>query len=96
MKIEYEQVKHVAALARLRIDDTEMEKWSEQMGNIIEFADRLNELDISDTLSDGQCVSSAVNVFREDERKQSYDREKILKNAPKQYEGCYVVPRIVE
>lgn len=96
MKIGYEQVSHVAKLARLRIDDTEKEKWSEQMGNIIAFADRLNELDTTDCDIDGQCVVTRTNVFREDEPGQSYDREKILANAPKRYDGCYVVPRIVE
>ncbi len=96
MKIGYEQVDHVAKLARLGIDDTEKEKWSEQMGNIIAFADRLSELDTSDCDIDGQCGAALTNVFREDECAESYDREKILGNAPKQYDGCYVVPRIVE
>ena len=96
MKIESEQVKHVALLAHLRIDPAEQEKWSEQMGAIIEFADQLNELDLNDAESNGPGRASLYNVFREDERKESFDRNKILSNAPEQYEGCYVVPKIVE
>ena len=96
MKIEQSQVKHVASLARLRIDEAEREKWSEQMGAIIEFADQLNELDLNDAESNGPGRASLYNVFREDERKESFDRNKILSNAPEQYEGCYVVPKIVE
>lgn len=96
MKIESEQVKHVALLAHLRIDPAELEKWSEQMGAIIEFADQLNELDLNDAESNEPGRASLYNVFREDERKESFDRDKILFNAPEQYEGCYVVPKIVE
>ena len=96
MKIESEQVKHVALLAHLRIDPAELEKWSEQMGAIIEFADQLNELDLNETEMNEVGRASLYNVFREDERKESFDRNKILSNAPEQYEGCYVVPKIVE
>ncbi len=96
MKIESEQVKHVALLAHLRIDPAELEKWSEQMGAMIDFADQLNELDLNDAESNGPGRASLYNVFREDERKESFDRNKILSNAPEQYEGCYVVPKIVE
>ena len=96
MKIEQSQVKHVASLARLRIDEAELEKWSEQMGAIIEFANQLNELDLNDPESNEPGRASLYNVFREDERKESFDRNKILSNAPEQYEGCYVVPKIVE
>ena len=96
MKIEQSQVKHVASLARLRIDEAEQEKWSEQMEAIIEFADQLNELDLNDPESNEPGRVSLYNVFREDERKESFDRNKILSNAPEQYEGCYVVPKIVE
>ena len=96
MRIESEQVKHVALLAHLRIDPAELEKWSEQMEAIIEFADQLNELDLNDPESNEPGRASLYNVFREDERKESFDRDKILFNAPEQYEGCYVVPKIVE
>jgi aspartyl-tRNA(Asn)/glutamyl-tRNA(Gln) amidotransferase subunit C len=96
MRIESEQVKHVALLAHLRIDPAELEKWSEQMGAMIDFADQLNELDLNDAESNEPGRASLYNVFREDERKESFDRNKILSNAPEQYEGCYVVPKIVE
>ena len=96
MKIEQSQVKYVALLARLRIDPAELEKWSEQMGAMIEFADQLNELDLNDAEMNEVGRASLYNVFREDERKESFDRNKILSNAPEQYEGCYVVPKIVE
>ena len=66
------------------------------MEAIIEFADQLNELDLNDAESNGSGRTSLYNVFREDERKESFDRNKILSNAPEQYDGSYVVPKIVE
>ncbi|MBQ8850074.1 MAG: Asp-tRNA(Asn)/Glu-tRNA(Gln) amidotransferase subunit GatC [Clostridia bacterium] len=96
MKIDQNEVKHVAALARLRIDEAETEKWSEQMGAIIEFADSLCELDLSDAEALEKKNNGTYNVFREDETGESFSRERILANAPEQLEGCYVVPKIVE
>ncbi len=96
MKIEKEQVKRVAALAHLKIDDDEQERWSEQLGAVIEFADALGELDLSGTEAESSDKAKLFNVFREDECKPSFEREKILSCAPKRYEGCYVVPKIVE
>lgn len=96
MKIEKEQVKRVASLAHLKIDDSEQERWSEQMGAIIEFANALGELDLSETEAEYAVKTRLFNVFREDECAPSFEREKILSCAPKQYNGCYVVPKIVE
>lgn len=96
MKIEEEQILHVAALAKLRIEKEDLEKWSEQMGAIIAFADSLGALPICETEAETDCGAAITNVFREDERKDSYPLDAILQNAPEQYDGCYVVPKIVE
>lgn len=96
MKIEKEQVKRIASLAHLEIDDSEQERWSEQMGAIIEFANALGELDLSESEAEACAGARLFNVFREDECAPSFEREKLLSCAPKQYEGCYVVPKIVE
>lgn len=96
MRIDNEQVKHVAALARLKIEEKDIEKLSDEMGDIIEFADSLNELDVSGV--DGSALENLTvfNVFREDELGESYPREEVLANAPEKYDGCYIVPKIIE
>ncbi|MBQ8358123.1 MAG: Asp-tRNA(Asn)/Glu-tRNA(Gln) amidotransferase subunit GatC [Clostridia bacterium] len=95
MKIDKEQVRHVAALAKLRFEESELEAFGDSLGAIIAFADQLNELDVGTVGATAQS-SDLYNVFREDEQKASYPREVILANAPEQCEGCYAVPKIVE
>lgn len=96
MNIEKSQVKHVAALARLKIEECDMEKWSRDMDAIIGFADSLNELCLKETNAAPSSRTDIFNVFREDELGNSYPNDEILANAPEKYDGCYVVPKIVE
>ncbi len=95
MKITKEQVLHVAALARLKLSPQEVEMFIAQMGDIIEFADKLNDLDVENVKPTAQALE-IQNVFRQDECRESYPREKILSNAPAQSDGCYIVPKIVD
>lgn len=96
MKITKEEVEHTAMLAHLKLDPARLDKWCEDMGAIIEFADMLNTLDLPQCDDEVKSVNGLKNVFRCDESTPSYEREIILKNAPEQYDGCYVVPKIVE
>lgn len=96
MKITKEEVEHTAKLAHLKLEPAQLDKWCENMGSIIEFADMLNTLDLPQCDDEVKSVDGAENVFRRDESGPSYEREIILKNAPEQYDGCYVVPKIVE
>jgi aspartyl-tRNA(Asn)/glutamyl-tRNA(Gln) amidotransferase subunit C len=65
------------------------------MGSIISYVDKLNELDTSG-IHPTAHVMPINNVFREDEACCSYDREKVLANAPSQEDGCFKVPKVVE
>lgn len=95
MKITKETIEHVANLARLNLTDKEKEKLTSEMANIISYVDKLNELDTSNVPPTSH-VKPISNVFREDAVKKSYDREKILANAPSQENGCFKVPKVVE
>lgn len=95
MKITKETIEHVANLARLNLTDKEKEKLTSEMANIISYVDKLNELDTSNVPPTSH-VKPICNVFREDAVKKSYDREKILANAPSQENGCFKVPKVVE
>ncbi|MBZ4646779.1 MAG: glutamyl-tRNA(Gln) and/or aspartyl-tRNA(Asn) amidotransferase, subunit [Clostridia bacterium] len=95
MKITKEQVEHVANLARLNLTEDEKERLTGEMENIIAFADKLNELDTSGVEPTAHAIP-IQNVFREDIVGPSYDREKILANAPSREDGCFKVPKIVE
>lgn len=95
MKITQEIIEHIADLARLNLTDSEKEKLTHEMANIVAYVDKLNELDTSN-VEPTSHVKPVYNVFREDKVKDSYDREKILANAPSADEGCFKVPRVVE
>ena len=93
MKVTTEQIKHVAELARLKLTDDEVKSLG--MEAIIEFADKLSELD-AEQIAPTNHVSDIYNVFREDVEIASYDRDDILKNAPAKARGCVFVPKVVE
>ena len=95
MKDEKDIVSHVAALARLRFEEEELDELRGQLGQILAFVDQLNELELSCDLSEG-TVHGLYNVFREDGKGDSMDRDAILANASEQQDGCYVVPRIID
>ena len=87
-------IEYVAHLAKLKLSDEEKERLVGQMGDIVEFANKISELD-TDGVNPTNHILEVKNVFREDELKESYSREDILKNAPAKEAGCIVVPSIV-
>ncbi len=95
MKITTDEVKYVANLAKLYVDEVEAEKLTGEMESIINFADMLSEID-TNNVSPTNHAMKVQNVFREDTVNESYSQEDILKNAPSQEGGCYLVPKVVE
>ena len=95
MKVTKETIENVANLARLKLTEQEAETLTSEMESIITYVDKLNELDTSG-VEPTQHVLSIRNIFREDKTGNSYDREKILSNAPTQENGCFKVPKVVE
>jgi aspartyl-tRNA(Asn)/glutamyl-tRNA(Gln) amidotransferase subunit C len=95
VKITKEIIEHVANLARLNLTETEKESLTSEMASILEYVDKLNELDTSN-VEPTSHVMPVKNVFREDRTENSYDREKILANAPSTEDGCFKVPKVVE
>lgn len=93
--VSEEDVDYVAALARLELNEEEKEELTRNLRDIIAFADKLNELDVSG-LDPMVHVMPIENVFRADFQGISDDRELILKSAPAQKDGCYFVPKAVE
>ena len=92
MKITKEDILKVASLARLSLTDDEIS--SLNMEGIIEFANKLNELE-TDDVNPTNHVLDVSNVFREDIVGESYDRDLMLSTAPSKARGCYQVPQVV-
>lgn len=92
--ITTKDIEYVAHLAKLKLTDEEKDKLVRQMGDIVEFANKISELD-TDGVNPTNHIFKMQNVFREDILKESYSREEILANAPSKEAGCIVVPSIV-
>ncbi len=93
--VEKEEVQRVAQLALLEIEPEQMDKFSRQFNEILEYMEEINELDLS------QCeaafhITELKNVFREDKVEPSYNRDVILKNAPDSEDGAFRVPKVIE
>ncbi|HSU79235.1 MAG TPA: Asp-tRNA(Asn)/Glu-tRNA(Gln) amidotransferase subunit GatC [Candidatus Angelobacter sp.] len=93
--ISKEDVKHVANLARLTLSEAEAERFTMDLGNIIQFAEQLNELD-TDHVKETTHVLDMKNVLREDNARDWLTREEALKNAPDQENGQVKVPKVFE
>lgn len=94
MQISKDDVKKIAALARLDIADNEVEKYQHHLEEILSYVQKLNELD-TENVEPTYYVQDAKNVFRDDVVKPSLSQEDALKNAPEQSHGFFVVPKII-
>ncbi|MBQ2645223.1 Asp-tRNA(Asn)/Glu-tRNA(Gln) amidotransferase subunit GatC [bacterium] len=91
--ITKEEVKHVAKLARLELTDAEIEKYSEQLGNILKYVEQMNEIDTTGIEPMPHAIP-ITNVMREDEVKYEQTKEELMKNAPYEEDGFFRVPKI--
>lgn len=90
------EIEHVALLARLKLSEREKELFSKQVGGIIDYINKLNELDTTN-IEPTAHILAIKNVFREDtEARPSLPRDKALQNAPERNDGFYGVPKIIE
>jgi aspartyl-tRNA(Asn)/glutamyl-tRNA(Gln) amidotransferase subunit C len=93
-KISLGEVRHVAKLARLDLNEQEELRMTEQMNNILSYMETLGELDTKDIPATTHAVQ-LQNVFRPDETTPSLDRERVLENAPESDGVSFVVPKII-
>nr|WP_308625594.1 Asp-tRNA(Asn)/Glu-tRNA(Gln) amidotransferase subunit GatC [uncultured Eisenbergiella sp.] len=93
-KINDETIEYVGILAKLELSGEEKEQAKADMGRMLDYIDKLNELDTEDT-EPMTHLFPVTNVFREDEVTNADIREDILKNAPGVKDGMFKVPRTV-
>jgi aspartyl-tRNA(Asn)/glutamyl-tRNA(Gln) amidotransferase subunit C len=95
MKLSYEQVRHIAWLARLGLSEEDVEKFSLQLSNILENFKILEEVDTGDVPPATHTIP-LQNVSRKDDVAESYPQAEILSNAPKREGDCFKVQAILE
>src|SRR4051812_34940546 len=87
-------VAHVAKLARLALTDEELERFTEQLGAVLEHAADVAALDTAGVPPTAHPLP-VHNVFRADQPRPSLDRGEVLAQAPAAEEGRFRVPRIL-
>lgn len=93
--ISDETIEYVGILAKLELSEDEKEQAKKDMGSMLDYIDKLGELDTTG-VEPMSHVFPVHNVFREDVVTNTDDRENILKNAPEEKDGMFVVPRTFE
>lgn len=93
--ISRDDVEYVAQLARLGLNEEEKDLMADNLESILEYVEKLNELDTEKVEPMTHSIN-VTNVSRPDEVGKGVDRESIMKIAPDQDTGYYIVPKIIE
>ncbi|MFO8060700.1 MAG: Asp-tRNA(Asn)/Glu-tRNA(Gln) amidotransferase subunit GatC [Bacillota bacterium] len=96
MRISREDVEAVARLAHLRLSEDEVRDMGEDLGAILDYIGRLDELDIDDLPPLFNPVASGDNVWREDQVRDAGVTEAFLRGVPETVDGYPRVPRVVD
>ncbi|HQU25846.1 MAG TPA: Asp-tRNA(Asn)/Glu-tRNA(Gln) amidotransferase subunit GatC [Acidimicrobiales bacterium] len=93
-RLSREEVAKVARLARIALDDAELERFTDQLAQVLEHAADLEALDLAGVAPTAH-PHGLVNVVREDEVRVSLERTEVLAQAPDVAEDRFSVPRII-
>lgn len=85
-------IKHIAKLARLRIEDDQLDKFESEMENIVGMVEKLPDIQDEMTLDTDNPMILRKDVAVQDK----FTRQELMQNAPQVKAGCLVVPKTVE
>lgn len=94
MQISKEEIVHIAKLASLNLTDSEIEKYTNDMKEILDLANTINNVN-TDGFDETIGANEKYNVFRKDEVVDYGDKEGLLKNAPSQDDGMFRIPKVI-
>lgn len=93
--ITKEEVKHIAYLARIELNEQEVEMFTQQLLKILQYMEQLNEIDTKNV----EPLSHVVKIeceLRTDEKRQECDQTLLLKNAPESEGDFFKVKKVIE
>jgi aspartyl-tRNA(Asn)/glutamyl-tRNA(Gln) amidotransferase subunit C len=93
-RLTRDDVAYVARLARLRLDDAELDEFTEQLANVLAHAEDIERLDVNGVEPTAHPLPLR-NVFRDDVVRASVDRDEVLAGAPAAQDGQFRVPPIL-
>ena len=95
MALDKEAVARIAALARIRLDEAELEPLAAELSRILGWVEQLGEVDTSD-VAPMTSVAAMQLPMRDDEVTDGDCRDAIIGNAPQSTKGFFAVPKVVE
>ncbi|MCF7872635.1 MAG: Asp-tRNA(Asn)/Glu-tRNA(Gln) amidotransferase subunit GatC [Candidatus Omnitrophica bacterium] len=93
--IDKERVEYIAKLAKIDINDQESEFLSSQLSKIIDYIDKLKEVDTKG-IKPMRGLSTGQSLMREDKAKNNLAKENILKNAPACLDNFFKIPNVIK
>lgn len=94
MKVSKEEIKHIADLARLEIDESEIDNYILNLQDILNFANIVNNAPV-ENLDVTIGANEAKNVFRKDEVEVFEDNETLLANAKEKERNMFKIPKVI-
>lgn len=94
-KITPDEVRRIAALANIGLKAEEIDHFTDELGKIVGFVEKLQQVDISGVEPTDQ-VTGLVDVWRKDEVQPSLSYEDLSLNAPSFENGYFKVKRVIE
>ena len=94
MTVSKEEILHIANLANLYLEENEVDKYLENLQDILNFAEIVNNVPV-ENLDITIGAHEAKNVFRKDEIKVFEDTKSLLQNAPDQDQNMFKIPRVI-
>ena len=88
-------VAYVARLARVNLTEDEAKVFQKQLDDVLKYVEKLRELDVNGMDAAANALA-AFNVFRDDTPRDWFTAEQALSNAPRQANGLFIVPKVVE
>ena len=95
MPIDKNQVKKVAKLSRISLDDSKLESLSKDLVSILNFVEQLNKLDTNEIKPLTSIIDKSLDT-RDDSVSDGQIKDQILKNSPEKNEDFFVVPKVVD
>ena len=95
MSIDKDTVKHISKLARISLDEKNVDSLSKDLTAIMKFIENLNKLNTDKTAPLTSIINASLKS-RKDEVKDGKIRDQILKNSPEKNDEFFVVPKVIE
>ncbi len=96
--ISKDEVKHIAELARIKLTESQIEKYQKELSGILDFVGKLLEVK-TENIQPIRQITGLESVFRKDENRGLLDQNQgqtLIKQAPEHRDGFVVVPEVIK